>query len=162
MNKFEIRISRADVYEEVAKTADYTGSKLTEGGDADIRDRLLITDEDFQTLGRLWEESVAAANERLRGLYVGGSAPSEGEYRAELRVPSNFDSALSVSIRNAVRSYLILSVTGKWFVLAGSDLAEGYMASAVAMMQGALRMLYSRKAPEAPRNKVQITSKPQG
>ncbi len=57
METITIQIFQDDVYEEVAKATDYTGSKMT-GGDEGARDRILAADADLAELGRFWDESV--------------------------------------------------------------------------------------------------------
>ena len=62
---------RSDVYAEVAKATDYTGSKLIDG-DENARDRILAADDDLAELGRFWEESVLATNENFKEMLVSG------------------------------------------------------------------------------------------
>lgn len=71
METITIQIFQEDVYEEVAKATDYTGSKLIDG-DADARNRILAADEDLADLGRFWEESVLATNENFKEMLVSG------------------------------------------------------------------------------------------
>ena len=71
METITIQIIQEDVYEEVAKATDYTGSKLIDGDDG-ARDRILAADEDLAELGRFWEESVLATNENLKEMLVSG------------------------------------------------------------------------------------------
>lgn len=149
METIEIRIERKDVYEEVAKTTDYTGSKLIES-DEGARDRILSTDEDLKTLGRFWEESVAVANDRLKGMYVEGSLPSAEVYEATLEVSVAFDKALVPSVRAALRSYFIKSIVGKWYRFTNKSESGDYFAEAGMMMEDAMRKLYSRKRPRRP------------
>lgn len=72
METITIQIFQDDVYEEVAKATDYTGSKLVDG-DEGARDRILAADDDLAELGRFWEESVLATNENLKEMLVSGS-----------------------------------------------------------------------------------------
>ena len=71
METITIRIFQDDVYEEVAKATDYTGSKLIDG-DEGARDRILAADDDLAELSRFWEESVSATNENLKEMLVSG------------------------------------------------------------------------------------------
>ena len=71
METITIKIFQDDVYEEVAKATDYTGSKLIDGDD-EARDRILASDEDLAGLGRFWDEAVCAANEGLKEMLVSG------------------------------------------------------------------------------------------
>ena len=72
METITVQIFKDDVYEEVAKATDYTGAKLIDG-DEGARDRILATDSDPSDLGRFWEESVLATNERLKEMIVSGA-----------------------------------------------------------------------------------------
>ena len=71
METITIQIFQDDVYEEVAKATDYTGSKLIDGDDG-ARDRILAADDDLTELSRFWEESVLATNENLKEMLVSG------------------------------------------------------------------------------------------
>lgn len=71
METITIHIFQDDVYNEVAKATDYTGSKLIDG-DEGARDRILAADDDLAELGRFWEESVLATNENFKEMLVSG------------------------------------------------------------------------------------------
>ena len=71
METITIQIFQDDVYEEVAKATDYTGSKLIDG-DESARDRIPAADDDLAELSRFWEESVLATNENLKEMLVSG------------------------------------------------------------------------------------------
>lgn len=71
METITIQIFQDDVYEEVAKATDYTGSKLIDV-DEGARDRILAADDDLAELSRFWEESVSATNENLKEMLVSG------------------------------------------------------------------------------------------
>lgn len=97
METIIIRIVRDDVYEEVAKATDYTGSKLIDG-DATARDRILAVDEDLASLGRFWDETCAALNEALKAMLISGRTKtfidaSEGIQKASSTAPSVSETA---------------------------------------------------------------------
>lgn len=170
METITIQIFQDDVYKEVAKATDYTGSKLIDG-DEGARDRILAADEDLAELGRFWEESVLAANESLKEMLVtGGTAyitptlnpitpqgvtsvtPTLGEkgYRAEIGVSKSFDKALTASVQSTLRSFFIASIIGQWFKFANKGEAQDYLIQASEMMIAAERLLYSRRRPTRP------------
>ena len=64
METITIQIFQDDVYEEVAKATDYTGSKLIDSDDT-ARDRILAADDDLAELSRFWVEAALATNENL-------------------------------------------------------------------------------------------------
>lgn len=71
METIKVTIFKEDVYDEVAKATDYTGAKLIDG-DENARDRILATDADLATVGRFWDETVMATNERFKEMLVSG------------------------------------------------------------------------------------------
>lgn len=79
METINITIFRDDVYEEVAKATDYTGSKLIDG-DEGARDRILASDDDLAGLGRFWEETISACNESLKEMLVSGKTKQVDAY----------------------------------------------------------------------------------
>lgn len=149
MELIELKIDRSEVYEEVAKATDYTGSKM-ENGDDDIRDRILITDADLETLGRMWIEAASVANDRLKAMFRAGSRPSEDEYRVTLEVSKSFDRGLIPSVVASLKSYFVLAITGKWYKYANKGEAGDYFTEAGEMMEDVLRKLYSRMRPRRP------------
>lgn len=174
MESIEVRIYQDDVYEEVAKATDYTGSKLSDE-DEGARDRILAGDEDLADLGRMWDEAALATNESLKEMLVSGStrrvmdaiavssdgtldSPGIGEiagriaYVAEIEVSKSFDKALTASVESSLRSFFISMIIGEWFKFANKSEAADYFATGAEMMQAAERMLYSRKKPKRPAN----------
>lgn len=180
MEKITIQIFKDDVYEEVAKATDYTGAKLIDG-DEKARDRILATDNELSDLGRFWEESVLATNERLKEMLVSGTTkyvtvplasskmagtvaeqtmpplrPPMAEvelktaYEAVLEVSKSFDKELTSNVQSAIRNFFITSIIGQWFKFANKGEASDYFKQAGEMMDGAERLLYSRKKPTRP------------
>lgn len=179
METITIQIFQEDVYEEVAKATDYTGSKLIDG-DESARDRILATDDDLAELGRFWDESVLATNENLKEMLVSGrtkritpileptypaqgvasepatqadiAVPTPGRlgYEAVIEVSKSFDKVLTASVQSTLRSFFIASIIGQWFKFANNGEANDYFTQAADMMETAERLLYSRKKPTRP------------
>lgn len=153
METITIRIIQADVYEEVAKATDYTGSKLIDG-DEGARDRILASDDDLAELGRFWDETVLAVNESLKEMLVSGNAGAtisgKKGYEAVLEVSKSFDKALTASIETALRSFFVASIVGQWFKFANKGEAADYFAQAADILNTAERLLYSRRRPTLP------------
>lgn len=166
METITIHIYKDDVYEEVAKATDYTGSKLIDG-DEGARDRILAADDDLAELGRFWEESVTAVNENFKEMLVSGSMKNvqtaqalvqsgvsvfvtKPAYEAVIEVSLAFDKALTASVQSTLRSFFIASIIGQWFKFANKGEAADYFTQAAEMLDTAERMLYSRKRPKRP------------
>lgn len=153
METITIRIIQADVYEEVAKATDYTGSKLIDG-DEGARDRILASDDDLAELGRFWDETALVVNESLKEMLVSGNAGAtiggEKGYEVVLEVSKSFDKALTASVETALRSFFIASIVGQWFKFANKGEAADYFAQAADILNTAERLLYSRRRPTLP------------
>lgn len=156
METITIQVSKDDVYEEVAKATDYTGAKLI-NGDENARDRILATDSDLSDLSRFWEESVLATNERLKEMVVSGETKSVDVdkstkivYEVTLEVSKSFDRSLTANVQSAIRNFFIASIIGQWFKFSNKGEAKDYFSQAGEMMNGAERLLYSRKKPTRP------------
>lgn len=177
METITIQIFQEDVYEEVAKATDYTGSKLIDG-DEGARDRILAADDDLAELGRFWEESVLATNENLKEMLVSGKTklitpvlkptatlpetsttqsdiqvmplPGRTGYEAVIEVSKSFDKVLTASVESTLRSFFIASIIGQWFKFANKGEAKDYFMQAAELMESAERLLYSRRKPTRP------------
>lgn len=156
METITIQVFKDDVYEEVAKATDYTGAKLIDG-DENARDRILATDSDLSDLSRFWEESVLATNERLKEMVVIGETKSvevdkstKIVYEVTLEVSKSFDKSLTANVQSAIRNFFIASIIGQWFKFSNKGEAKDYFSQAGEMMNGAERLLYSRKRPTRP------------
>lgn len=152
METITIQIFQDDVYEEVAKATDYTGSKLIDG-DEGARDRILAADDDLAELSRFWEESVLATNENLKEMLVSGMTrliSDKTGYEAVIEVSKSFDKVLTASVQSTLRSFFIASIIGQWFKFANKGEAKDYFTQAADMMETAERLLYSRRKPTRP------------
>lgn len=147
MNRIEIHIDKAQVWDEVAKTAAYTGDKMI--GDETAYDRIMLTDEDAKVLQRFWEEAASVANDQLKEMLLSGSGVSD-DYRVMLEVSRSYDDNLTPSVEASLRSYFISAIVSKWYMFANKGEAETYSAEAALMMNDVLRKLYSRKRPQRP------------
>lgn len=175
METITIQIFQSDVYEEVAKATDYTGSKLIDGDD-NARERILAVDDDLSELSRFWEESVLATNENLKEMLVSGatkqipnvqvlpggvetlaiedlpSARTRTGYEAVIEVSKSFDKTLTASVQSTLRSFFIATIIGYWFKFANKGESADYFAQAAEFMTAAERLLYSRRKPSIPKD----------
>lgn len=152
METIKIQILQDDVYEEVAKATDYTGSKLPDA-DADTRDRILMGDAEQTDLRRFWEEAILGVNENFKQMLLSGSTVNIEQglaYEAVLEVSKSFDKLLTSSIQSVLRSYFISVIIGQWFKFANKGEAPDYFTQATEALEAAERMLYSRKKPKLP------------
>lgn len=150
MATITLNINREDVYREVDKTTDYTGSKL-QNGDENARDRIMASEDDMKNLSRFWEEACATTNERLKEMVESSSLPSAQDYSVTLKVSVAYDTVLTPSVEATLRTFFITFITGKWYVFANKGESEEYMGQCVELMEDIRRKLYSRKMKRSPR-----------
>ena len=149
METITITVSQSDIYNEVAKATDYTGSKLIDG-DEKARDRILIADDDLKELGRFWEETVSATNENLKEMLISDITDADKYYKVILRVSKAWDKTLQNSVQSTLRSFFISSIIGQWFKFANKAEAQEYLTTAGEIMINVERLLYARKRPVLP------------
>lgn len=157
METITIKILQDDVYDEVAKATDYTGSKLLDE-DAKARNRILATDANLTDLERMWEETALSVNENFKELLVSGmtteiqqsGSKTTTGYEAVLEVSKSFDKTLTASVESTLRSFFIASIIGQWFKFANKGEAKDYIVQAATMIEAVERLLYSRRKPTRP------------
>lgn len=149
MAEITLKVTKADVWSEVAKTTAYTGDKMTGAEAEGAYDRILITDEDQKVLQRFWEEAAAVANDQLKEMLETSSAMSS-DYSVNLHVSNAYDKVLNNSVQSALRSYFIAAIVARWCKFANKGETEAYANEAAAMMEDVRRKLYSRKRPLRP------------
>ena len=152
MATITLNINRDDVYREVDKTTDYTGSKLLDG-DENARDRIQASEHDMKNLSRFWEEACATTNERLKEMVESSSLPSDDDYFVTLKVSVAYDTVLTPSVEATLRTFFITFITGKWYVFTNKGETKDYMAQASDLMEDIRRKLYSRKMIRSPRHR---------
>lgn len=148
MASITLKVNKADVWNEVAKTSGYTGDKMTDA-DENAYERILITDEDQKSLQRFWEEAVAVANEQLKEMLETAS-PTNSDYDVKLHVSNSYDQVLNPSVQAALTSYFISAIVGRWYKFSNKAEADSCFSEASNMMEDVLRKLYSRKRPARP------------
>ena len=71
-------------------------------------------------------------------------------YEVTLEVSKSFDKSLTANVQSAIRNFFIASIIGQWFKFSNKGEAKDYFSQAGEMMNGAERLLYSRKKPTRP------------
>lgn len=141
-------IDKEEVYGEVGKATDYTGSKMADG-DERTRERILASDEELADLGRMWDESALTVNERFKSMVRNVEYTSDN-YTLELEVSNSFDQRLTHNVEACIKGFFIASITGQWFKYADKEDAAEWLQQAAEMLTGAERLLYSRRRPVRP------------
>lgn len=147
MRTIIINISRIDVFNDVAKTASYTGAKMV--GDDDAYERISITDQNMELFNSYWNVAVSLLCDNLKEMIQTITHTSEG-LTISLNVSNSFDISLVSSINASIKAFFVEIILGKWFEIANKQEFQARYNSGVEMLTDALRKLYYRKAPTRP------------
>lgn len=141
METITIKILQDDVYEEVAKATDYTGSKLIDGDEC-ARDRILAADDDLAELGRFWEESVLATNENLKEMLVSGRTkqiPLTASSSDSVTSPGISAQSDTVTVLTSIKPPTLISTTGYEAVI---EVSKSFDKMLTASVQSTLRSFF--------------------
>lgn len=152
MKNIELKINKASVYDEVAKTTSYTGVKMQ--GDESAYDRIFTTDADREMLERFWVEACNGATEQFKPFLVSVTdqpmshgVELEKDYEVNLELSSSFDESLKGSIETSLFSYFVAMIVSKWYKFTNKGESESYGTDAVGAIDDVMRKIYYRKKP---------------
>ncbi len=141
-----LRIDKEAVYEEVAQTTAYTGTKMD---DVTAYDRIFTTDEDKSMLERFWSESKNTLCNALKKMLM-EETEEEGAYRLSLSLSNSFDAALTESMQRSLFSFFVMNITAKWYTFTNKEEAAGYATEAAACVEDIMRKAFYKKKPTRP------------
>ncbi len=151
--RISLIVNKANVYDEVAKTTSYAGSKLMYE-DTSAYNRIFTTDEDRLLLERFWVETCNITTEQFKPFIVSVSSQpiSHGvdlsqNYIVELEVSSAFDTALTQSVETSLYSFFVFAITSKWYAFTNKTDVENIGSEATNTMESIMRKIYFRKKP---------------
>ena len=144
MKDIVLHISKAGVYDEVAKTTSYAGAKKTE--DEGAYERIFTTDEDRLMLERFWSEAGDGATEQMKRFVV--DVDLSIDYEVKLSMSDGFDDTLKDSIQTLLHSYFVNYIVAKWFKFTNKEESESYGNDAAGAMEDVMKSLYHRKKPQ--------------
>ena len=142
MKTIDIYISKEAVYNEVIKTAEYTGAK--QATEALSFDAITISDAETEMLDRYWKESYTDVALRLNQWVKSVDAHSG---IIELNVADGFNDALTDSLAQALESYFVVDLLSKWFAIAYPSLVEGVVIEATSHIKRAEEIIKQRQRP---------------
>ena len=143
-------VSKAEVYNEVAKTTSYTGIKMS----GEDYERVFTTDEDRMFLERFFNEAANGLTDVLKPFLVTVSDTSplhcidlSRNYVVALELSSSYDEQLNGSIQSSMFSYFTNFIVGNWYKFANKSEAAEYLANAASMVLDIKSKIYYRKKP---------------
>ncbi len=143
-------IDKAKVYEEIAQTTSYTGTKMQ--NDPDAYKRIFTTDADQSQLERFWSESCIIVCQTLKK-YLVSDKETDGGHEFEMEFSKSFDAALLPSMRDELFSFFVMNITAKWYAYSNKEEAPQYAATALSLIEGVHRKACYKRRPVRPNHK---------
>lgn len=152
MNNITLTVNKQNVYDEVAKTTAYAGSKMTD--DEGAYDRIFTTEADRMMLERFWIEACNEATEEFKPFILSVSEQKEGkepdltrDYSVELELSSRFDTNLKGSMETSLFSFFVATIVGKWCKFTDKGETGSYSDDARKALMDIHSKMYYRKKP---------------
>ena len=142
-----LRINKEDVYEEVARTTEYTGAKIDDEHAYEI---ISTTEEDKTILDRFWNECKNTVTNSLKKVLVSEIETEKGEYALTLGLSAAFDESLTESMRRSLYSFFVMSITAKWYTFTNKSEATGYATEAATYIEDIMRKAFFKRRPTRP------------
>lgn len=142
-----LTVNKAEVFDEVARTANYTGAKMND--DANAYERISTVDEDKDELQRFWNECRAdVARTFLRILASEGM--DGDDYNLVLNVSVSFDQALLPGMQLGLFSYFVQSIAAKWYVFTNKKEAGEFANIGRGILDEVREKAFFKKKPTRP------------
>lgn len=141
-----LKINKETVYDEVAKTTEYTGAKMD---DEHAYETISTTEEDKTMLERFWNECKNMVCNSLKRVLV-SEVEAEGEYSLTLGLSAAFDESLTDSMERSLFSFFVMNITAKWYTFANKSEATGYATEAATYIEDIMRKAFYKKRPTRP------------
>ncbi|MBQ8270795.1 MAG: hypothetical protein IJZ22_06300 [Bacteroidaceae bacterium] len=141
-----LKVNKETVYDEVAKTTEYTGAKMD---DEHAYEVISTTDEDKAMLERFWNECKNMICNSLKKVLV-SEVEAEGEYSLTLGLSTAFDESLTESMQRSLFSFFVMNITAKWYTFANKSEATGYATEAATYIEDIMRKAFFKKKPTRP------------
>ncbi len=142
-----LKVNKRCVYDEVAKTTEYTGDKMT--GDETAYERIMLTDEDTEMINRFWNECKTIICNNLKKVLI-SETEAEGEYLLVLGLSASFDKSLTESMERSLFSFFVMNIAAKWYTFANKGEATGYATEAATYIDDIKRKAFHKKRPTRP------------
>ena len=141
-----LKVNKETVYDEVAKTTEYTGAKMD---DEHAYETISTTEEDKTMLERFWNECKNMICNSLKKVLV-SEVEAEGEYSLTLGLSTAFDESLTESMQRSLFSFFVMNITAKWYTFANKSEATGYATEAATYIEDIMRKAFFKKKPTRP------------
>ncbi len=141
-----LAISKSNVYEEVAKTTAYIGSKNIDSNGKSAYEQMFVTESDSAMIDRFYDESVNTLMNLLKR-FITEIVTDDGNVNWSMTMPNSFVTRLEQTINSSAFSFLVNSIVSKWCEITDKEKVEEYAGNAAALLQDIKDKVFYRSAP---------------
>ena len=151
-----IQISKARVFDEVAKKTAYIGKKATSEQDPGAYERVAVVDANREQLDTFWMEACSGASQVLdhwlssqtsQVLSHHPEIDTSHDYKVTLSLPSNWSFAYLSTLQEVLMSYLVNSIVAAWLLITLPTQAAAYATLADGAEKQLQQLMLIRKRP---------------
>lgn len=146
MQKINLEINKADVYEEVAKTTAYIGGKNVDANGKSLYDQVFVTDADKQMLERFWHGAIDGLTVILESV-LRASTMDEESVLYNLGMTDNFPMMLEGSLKSTAIDYVVNQLIAEWCAVSAKGEVEKYSNEAGALLMQVNNLIHKRMRP---------------
>ena len=147
MQKIKIEISKADVYNEVAKTTAYIGGKSLDSNGKSMYDQVFVTDVDREMLERFWRGALDSLTYVLGNVLMLTTEEENGSVCLCLKMTDNFPMTLEGSLKSTAIEYVENKIIGEWCSVTAKGEAEQYSNQSGALLMQVNNLIHKRCRP---------------
>lgn len=146
MQKLTITISKAEVYEEVAKTTAYLGAKNVDANGKSLFDQVFVTDADKAMLERFWHSAMESLLYVLGDVLRSSTEDDEGT-ELWLGMTDNFPMTMAEPLKSTAIEYVENKIIGEWCAVADKGEVEQYSNQSGALLMQVVNIIHKRSRP---------------
>lgn len=147
MQKIKIEISKADVYNEVAKTTAYIGGKTLDSNGKSMYDQVFVTDVDREMLERFWRGALDSLTYVLGNVLMFTTEEENGSVCLFLKMTDNFPMTLEGSLKSTAIEYVENKIIGEWCSVTAKGEVEQYSNQSGALLMQVNNLIHKRCRP---------------
>ena len=144
MKNFNISISKAKIFSDVALTTAYTGAKSDSPGMA--FDKVATIDADSKLLSNFWKEMTGTVMEKLKP-FIASVDLSGNDFSFEIIVSNAYDDSQTPSLEEDLNSVFSAGITARWFRFVSPEKASEWEAESSRCLDLAFSKLCYRRPP---------------
>lgn len=157
MIDIELKVIKADVYDEVAKTTSYEAAKAVD--DEEAYERVFTVDADQDMLERFWDEACSIASDTMKRFITSvkdtvavtgsdGKTSTADGYDVCLSLSGSYDDNLTAGMQKSLRSFFVNAIVCKWDKFANKGSVKSYEEDTNAALDDIVSKMFYRKKPQ--------------